>query len=224
MAACGVAAAQQPAAPPSNAEPTPSPVPDTAFVPLIAREAAGEGMAAFAKGDYVRARRAYKKVLDLVPDNLLALINLGVVEFAAGNTGEAEKLLKRAVQIKLDAPPAWLTLGMIYMDQNKLNEALAALTQATLYDAGSARAHNYLGVVAGRKGWIDAAQAELRRAVEIDPSYSDAHYNLAAFYLESKPPAIELARRHYYRAVELGAERDADMEKTLKQAPAPRDN
>jgi tetratricopeptide (TPR) repeat protein len=192
---------------------------DGRYVPEVAREAAAEGNAAFARRDFERARRAYSKVLDLAPDNLLGLINLGVVEYSLQKLDDAESHLKRAVQIKLDAAPAWLTLGIIYMDQNRLDEALAALAQAALYDPRNARGRNYLGVVVGRKGWIDGAQAELRKAVEIDPSYSDAHFNLAVFYLEGKPPSIELARRHYYRALELGAEPDPEIEKTLKAAP-----
>ena len=204
--------------PAAFAEQAPPPRNDGSYVPEIAREAAGEGNAAFARRDYERARRAYKKVLDLAPDNLLGLINLGVVEFSAKNFSEAEGLLKRAVQIKLDAAPAWLTLGIIYMDEGKLDSALAALTQATLYDPRNALARNYLGVVVGRKGWIDGAQDELRKAVDIDPRYSDAHYKLAAFYLENKPPSIELARRHYFRAVELGAEKDPEIEAVLNAA------
>jgi tetratricopeptide (TPR) repeat protein len=202
-----------------HAQPAP-PANDGRYVPEIARAAAGEGNAAFARRDLERARRAYSKVLELAPDNLLGLVNLGVVEYSLKKLDEAEAHLKRAVQIKLDAAPAWLTLGIIYMDRNSLDEALAALAQATLYDPRNARARNYLGVVIGRKGWIDGAQAELRKAVEIDPNYSDAHFNLAVFYLESKPPSIELARRHYYRALELGAEPDHEIEKTLKAAPA----
>jgi tetratricopeptide (TPR) repeat protein len=190
-----------------QAQPAP-PANDGRYVPEVARR------------DLERARRAYSKVLELAPDNLLGLVNLGVVEYSLKKLDEAEAHLKRAVQIKLDAAPAWLTLGIIYMDQNRLDEALAALAQATLYDPRNARARNYLGVVIGRKGWIDGAQAELRKAVEIDPNYSDAHFNLAVFYLEGKPPSIELARRHYHRALELGAEPDPEIEKTLKAAPA----
>ena len=186
------------------------------YVPQIAREAAAEGNAAFARKDYERARRAYRKVLDLAPDNLLALVNLGVVEFSAGNHKDAEALLKRAVQQRIETAAAWMTLGLIYMDEDRLDEALAALTQATLYDPKDSRARNYLGVVMGRKGWYDAAQDELRKALELNPRYTDANYNLAAFYLERNPPAIELARRHYYRAIELGAEADPEMEKRLK--------
>ncbi len=202
---------------PALAQEASAPAPD--FIPTIAKEAAAEGNAAFARKDLKTARKAYEKVLDLAPGNLLGLVNLGVVEFTAGNTERAEELLKRAVRIQLETPAAWLTLGIIYMDQEKPDEALAALTQAALYDPSNARVHNFIGVVMGRKGWTDAAQAELRRAVELDPSYADAQYNLAAFYLEEKPPAIELARRHYTRAVELGAEPDPAIEKVLKSDP-----
>ncbi|MFZ4598065.1 MAG: tetratricopeptide repeat protein [Terrimicrobiaceae bacterium] len=197
-----------------SAEP---PAPD--FVPTIAKEAAAEGNVAFARKDFATARRAYERVLELAPDNLLGLVNLGVVEFTAGNKERATELLRRAVQIRIETPPAWLTLGIIYMDQERFDEALAALTQAVWLDPRNARARNYLGVVIGRKGWIDGAQSELRRAVELDPEYADAQFNLAAFYLEEKPPAIELARRHYYRAIELGAQTDPDIEKVLNSTP-----
>lgn len=201
-----------PAVPPKDSDPQ--------FVPAIAKESAVIGNNAFLRKDYAGARKAYQRVLDLVPDNVLGLVNLGVVEFSTGNMEKAEKLLKKAISIRLENPAAWLTLGIIHMDREQFDAALAALSQAVLQDPRNPRARNYLGVVIGRKGWIDGAQAELRRAVELDPSYSDAHYNLAVFYLEEKPPAIELARRHYYRAVELGAEKDAALEKVLKpEAP-----
>lgn len=223
LAGCVWAQAPQPSASPSPtpaALPTPTPDPGLNYVPEIAKEAAAEGNAAFSRKEYDRARKAYKKILELVPENVMALINLGLVEFSAGNFPEAEKLLKKAIMVKFDAPPAWLTLGTMYMDQNRLDEALAALSQAALYDPRNARIHNYLGVVVGRKGWIDGAQDELRKAVAIDATYTDAHYNLAVFYLENKPPSYELARRHYFRAVELGAERDPDIEATLKSPEA----
>ena len=196
-----------------------SPLPEAkpAFVPEIAREAAGEGNAAFAAGDYKRAVRAYRKVLELAPDNLVGLVNLGVAEFASGNPREAEAVLKKAVQQRIDTAPAWLTLGILYMDEGRLDEAHAALAQAILHDPRNARARNYMGVVIGRKGWLDGAQSELRQAVEIDPYYSDAHFNLAFFYLERKPPLTELARRHYHISLDLGAARDQEIEQRLKE-------
>jgi Flp pilus assembly protein TadD len=51
----------------------------------------------------------------------------------------------------------------------------------------------------------------LRRALELNPKSPDAHYNLAMIYMERVPPAVELARRHYVRSIELGAPPDEKL-------------
>lgn len=188
------------------------------FIPQVLAEALAEGNRAFTAKDYPAARRAYEQALAVDPDNLVALVNLGMAEFQSGDNIKARDLLEKAVRLRLDTAPAWLTLGIIHMDSDRFPEALAALSQATLLDPENPRARNFLGVVIGRQGWIDGAQQELRRAVELDPAYADAHYNLAAFYLEEKPPAVELARRHYFKALELGVEKDTAMEKVLQSS------
>lgn len=192
---------------------------DVDFVPEVAREAAAEGSAAFEKGDYGQAVKAYRRMVDLAPDNLVGLVNLGMAETRAGESDAAEKTLLHAIDVRLETGPAWLALGMLYFEKRKMDNAFAALAQATLYDEGNPRAHQYLGVVLASRGWYDGAAAELRRAVQIDPAYRDAHYNLAVVYLEQKPPSIELARRHYFRSIELGGQKDERIEKTLS-APA----
>ena len=196
--------------------------PTTNFVPQALSDAVEEGNAAYEKKDYAVARKAYERVLKLDGSNLMGLVNLGLVESALGNKAKAEETLKKAISIRLETAPAWLALGMMYMDEDRSDAALAALSQAALYDPQNARTRNFLGVVIGRRGWIDGAQTELRCAVELDPSYTDAHYNLAVFYLQEKTPAIELARRHYFKARELGLEKDNEMEKVfITTSPKP---
>ena len=51
----------------------------------------------------------------------------------------------------------------------------------------------------------------------LTPDYADAHFNLALLYLERTPPPIEMARRHYFFAIDLGAPRDEEIEKRLKK-------
>jgi hypothetical protein len=51
--------------------------------------------------------------------------------------------------------------------------------------------------------------------VELDQRYADANFNLAVLYLRRTPPLIELARRHYQRAIDLGAPRDPAIEKLI---------
>jgi Flp pilus assembly protein TadD len=188
----------------------------TSFVPRQLADALAEGNSAFVAKDFPAARNSYAQALAVDPGNLVALVNLGMVESQSGDPAKARELLEKAVRLRLEIPQAWLTLGTIHMDADRFPEALAALSQAALLDPSNPRVRNFLGVVIGRQGWIDGAQQELRRAVELDPAYADAHYNLAAFYLEEKPPAIELAKRHYFKARELGVEKDPAMEKVLR--------
>lgn len=190
------------------------------FVPAeTIGEALADGNAAFERGELAAARRGYEAVLRLDPSNLAALVNLGQIEIREKNPRRAQELLERAVSLRIDTAPAWLALGTIHMDADRFDAALAALSQAVLREPSNPRARNFLGVVIGRRGWIDGAREELRRAVELDPGYADAHYNLAVFYLQEKPPAVELARRHYFKALELGVEKDPEMEKVFRQPP-----
>jgi tetratricopeptide (TPR) repeat protein len=197
----------------SSDMPLPELLPQTA---LLALE---EGNEAFASQDYRRAQTAFRTVLKISPKNLLALTNLGMTEFYLDNHEEAEVLLQRAVRERLETAPAWLVLGMLYLDQGRTEEAMAALAMANLHDPRNARARNFFGVAIGELGWFDGAEFQFRRAIEIDPAYADAHFNLAYFTLRRRNPAVELARRHYVRAVELGAERDPEIEKLLQTPP-----
>ena len=108
-----------------------------------------------------------------------------------------------------------MILGVIYYDQNKLDRALAALAQAVLFEPKDARAHHFLGVTIGKKGWYLGAEDEMRKAIELNPDYAEAHFNLAVFYLQRSPPAVELARRHYQKALDLGAAPDPQVEKGI---------
>ena len=129
-------------------------------------------------------------------------------------------MLREALSLDLDNAAAWKLLGMNALEQKRDEEAFACLAQATLYDESNPRAHNYLGMAAGRKGWGEASEQELRRAVELDPNYADANFNLAVLYLGRTPPLIELARRHYQRALDLGAQRDPAIETLIAKAVA----
>jgi Flp pilus assembly protein TadD len=175
-----------------------------------------DGLQAFRRGNYAGAREAYRRVLKVDPDNLPALVNLGVTEYRLGQYEEAERLLQSSLRLKPDHATAWLNLGILYLDRDQTMSALAALAQAVVHAPSDPVARNYLGVAAGRNGWFDAAESELRRAVELRPEYADAHFNLAVFCLERNPPAVELARRHYRRARDLGAAPDALIEQAVK--------
>jgi tetratricopeptide (TPR) repeat protein len=180
-----------------------------------AQKAGQEAVKAFEKGDMEGARRKFEMLLVLQPDNFFGLVNIAEVEHRLKLWDDAEKHLKQAVRVQPESARAWLALGALYCERDKLDEALAALSEAVLLDPKNPRAHNFLGVTVGKKGWYSGAEAELQRALELDPDYAEANFNLAVFYLQRSPPAVELARRHYNRALELGAAPDPLVEKSL---------
>ncbi len=191
--------------------PTATPSPEQAE----AQRAGEEAVRDFDKGDMEGSRKKFEKLLALQPDNFFGLVNIAEVESRLKMFDDAEKHLKHAVRVQPEAARAWLTLGALYCDRDKLDEALAALSEAVLLDPKNPKAHNYLGVTIGKKGWYSGADSELQRALELDPNYAEADFNLAVFYLQRSPPALELARRHYNRALELGAAPDPLVEKAL---------
>ena len=93
--------------------------------------------------------------------------------------------------------------------------AISTLSRAVHEDPKDPRARNYLAVALRQKGWIDGAEEELHKALEADETFAEAHFNLALICLERQTPAIESARRHYFRAIELGAQPDKLIEKQL---------
>ena len=162
----------------------------------------------FSAGNLESAKLGFQKVLAIAAENPPALINLALIAQRQQHGDEADRLLHRVIQKDTANATAWLLLGIGAYERNELEAAHAHLAQAVLHAPQDARAHQYLGATFGRRGWYSAGEDELRRAVELDPKSADAHYNLAVIYMERIPSAVELARRHYQKALELGVPPD----------------
>ena len=181
--------------------------------------AAEAGIQALGKSNFEAAETDFLKLLRLSPDNLSALVNLGLVEFRLGREENSQKYLLRALHVKPDTALAWMILGLIYNNEEDLEGATAALAQAVYLNPKSPQAHNYFAVTLARRGWYSAAEDELQQAIKLSPNFAEAHFNLALTYLQNSPPSIELARRHYQKALDLGAQPDPQLAAKLAAAP-----
>jgi Flp pilus assembly protein TadD/predicted nucleic acid-binding Zn-ribbon protein len=191
---------------------------ETTFKPGVPNDLlplAREAKQSFDRGKYVEAEKQYQEILAKSPNNLYSLSNLGVVFFRNGKLKAAEQTLKKAIAIAPKDEFTHTTLGIVYYRQSKFDDALSELTKSLAINPHSATAHNYLGITASQKGWQEAAEKEMLEAVANNPDYADAHFNLAVVYSTSSPPAKELARRHYEKALALGAEPDPTLDKLL---------
>ena len=192
---------------------------ETTFKPVLPPDLiplAREAKASFDRGKFKQAEKQYQEILTKSPNNLYSLSNLGVVLFRNGKLKAAELTLKKAIALAPKDEFAHTTLGIVYYQQSKFDDALSELTQSLAINPKSATAHNYLGITASQKGWQEAAEKEMLAAIEENPNYADAHFNLAVIYSTSEPPAKELARRHYEKALALGAQPDPTLDKLLR--------
>jgi Flp pilus assembly protein TadD len=128
---------------------------------------------------------------------------------------EAQKALQQAVKLSPTDAFSYSILGIVYYQMSKFDDAINALTKAAALDPKDAKTYNYLGIACSQKGNQEAAEQQLRKAIEIDSNYGDAHFNLAVIYATQKPPAKELARKHYKQALDLGIPKDPQLDKLL---------
>lgn len=166
----------------------------------------------FEKQDYLKAEESFREALKISPDDYFALSNLGVVEFQLGKLKEAEGILQKAVKRSTDSSFALTTIGIVFYRQDRLEDAEKALRKAVTVNQQDFTAHNYLGIVLAASGKGKAGESEIMKAIEINPQYADAHFNLAVIYATGKPPAKMMAKKHYSKAIELGAPPDASLE------------
>jgi len=185
-------------------------------VPSEFKDLAREANELFSQGKFDEAAAKYQTILNTYPDSLYALSNIAVVRFQQQNYKEAEIYLRKAVQQSPQDAFSHSILGISLYQQGKYDEAVQMLSRAIALDPNDPKTRNYLGISASQKGWQEAAEQECRKAIELDPNYGDAHFNLAVIYATQKPPTLELARRHYNRAVELGIPRDQQLEGMIK--------
>lgn len=173
------------------------------------------GVESMKRGDWKRAATAWEEAVKLAPENAGAWANLGKVQLQQKDAKSAITSLEKAVLLQPTLADAWLTLGMAYVETGATMRAVSCLTRAAHENSGDARTRNSLAIVLKKNGWAGAAESELQKALDLDPRYAEAHFNLAVMYLERRPPSLEMARRHYDAARQLGSEADAEMEAQL---------
>jgi len=192
-----------------------------ARLPDDMRETAQEAADLFKNQKYDDSAAKYQSIIDKYPESLYAWSNLGVVRFQQGKFDEALKALQQAVKLSPTDAFSYSNLGIVYYQLNQFENAIDALNAAKALDPNDPKTHNYLGCACSQKGWSEVAEKEFRKAIELDPNFGDAHFNLALVYATQKPPLLELARREYNRALELGIAKDPRLEKLLADTTGP---
>ncbi len=116
---------------------------------------------------------SYRKAIELKPDLIQALVNLGAVLNEVGKMDESIELLTRAIELSPDDVKGYVNLGDAYYSQGQYYEAMQQFRQALRVDPGAYEAHHRIAVAFADAQIYREAIREWKKVIEIAPD-SDA--------------------------------------------------
>jgi tetratricopeptide (TPR) repeat protein/peroxiredoxin len=146
------------------------------------------GVIATREGRVDEAVENFQRALQLSPDHLLSLDNLGNAYRLQKRGDDARKVLEHALAIAPDDPEANYSLGMVFAQANDSAKAYEYLQRALHARPAYPEALNNLGILYLRTDRRDQAVASFEECIRIAPAFDQAYLNLARVY------AIEGAR------------------------------
>ena len=137
------------------------------------------GNALKAQKKYDDAIIHYTRALELKPDFVDCLSNLGSVFLNLGKKAEASELFEKAVAINPKHFISWNNLGAIALEEAKYDDARKYYERAIEAKADFAEAHKNLGLLLKQIGDLKEATVYFRNAIKYRPDYVDAMSDLA---------------------------------------------
>lgn len=142
------------------------------------------GAALRASGDFPGAERSLARAIELAPEDLQSLTDMGDLQLAMGNGAAAVDTFRELYRRAPGLLAASVNLGSSLMAQNRLEEAEERLKEALALDPFCVQALSNLGVICFKRYEIAEARRLLERALEFDPLCFEARVNLAAVLQE----------------------------------------
>jgi len=156
------------------------------------------GMANEHTGDHQGAERAFRRGLEIAPDNVELRNSLGWTLFQDGRTAEAVAEYRRALAGKPDHAKSHNNLALALVELGELEEA-ASHFKASLAIEPKAEIYSDLGFIMAQLGNSQEALANYEKALDLDPHCASAHFNLAVTFVRAG--AFAEAETHYRQAL-----------------------
>ncbi len=165
-----------------------------------------QGMNQILRGDHEDGLTKIRAVLEITPQDVLVLSDLGSVLAQGGQMDEALEHFQSAVDLAPNFSLAQSNLGAALVVKDRHAEAIPHLEKAIELDPRLLDAHTNLGTALNQRQQFDRAIDVLFKALAIDPQSVTAHIGLAGALFRRE--RHEAAEHHARRALELapGAE------------------
>ena len=153
------------------------------------------------KKQFEAAVPAWRKALELSPDDARGHNNLGVALAENGKLDEAIAEYRKSLELDASSSQTNNNLGSALAETGKMEEATACFERALELDPENPRAQNNLGGALAESGRLAEAIEHLRRGVEIEPDLADGQNNLGAAL--ARFGSLDEALLHLEKAVAL---------------------
>jgi Flp pilus assembly protein TadD len=184
-----------------------APPPKVAVTPQLSEEIRQQfNLALFYQEEknFLQARRAYEKAVQMWPLYVEAHNNLGVVYKELGMYDQAIVQLKKALALNPRYTMAHHNLGVIYQLQGDWKQSVKGYEAALALDRSHLSSYNNLGLVYRAQKRAHEAREVLEKALAINPVFPQTHYNLALVLEEIREP--ERARFHFQKFIDLSGD------------------
>jgi len=142
------------------------------------------GMANEHTGDHKGAERAYRRGLDIAPDDAELRNALGWTLFQDGRPAEAVTEYERALAANPNHVKSHNNLALALVELGRPEEA-AGHFKSSLALEPRAEIYSDLGFAMARLGKLEEARADYQKALALDPNCASAHFNLAVTYVQA---------------------------------------
>ena len=146
--------------------------------------------------------RDFQRALEIDPDHLIALQNLGNAYRQAKRWEDAKSVLRRALRINPDSPEANYGLGMVFAQLDDTDKAYEYLQKALASRPAYPEALNNLGILYLRTQRPEQAESSFKEAIRVAPIFDQAYLNLARLYAiegdtaKARAVLLELLKQH----------------------------
>lgn len=184
-------------------------------IPDAAKDLYKQAMDSDKAGNRKKAIELLNKSLELYPDFVAALNQLGLQYMELGDWGKASDPLRKAIKLAPDAFQPRLNYGIVLIQVKNYKDAAAELAIATQRDSSSGIAQLYLGRAMVNLGKYELAQTALKRSISIGgDDVIEAHRYLAAVYIETQKAPLAADELEAYLKLAPKA-KDADRIRSL---------
>lgn len=147
------------------------------------------------------AEQAYKKALELSPQDAEAHYNLGNTFRELGKLEEASLSFNKAIMLNGEFADAHNNLGNTLKDLGRLEDAELCYLRVVELTPDKAGCHYNLGLVRQQLNKLKQAVASYQKAISVKPNYAEAFNNLGLVYKELGK--LDDAEASYSRAIVL---------------------